>query len=197
MASAFRRLVDADSAGDEAWTLEPGATATWNAVLPAGADVYDVYARWDLLDPEGNAGPPTVQAAYAITHASGTTTVIRDQKPELDDEGPGYMDPQGWVLLGRYTFDGSGQVVLTHSTQRSRQLDHRRPGQVRRATRKVVVERLALDSWYTANGPDTIGPGEYVVIAERNLVAFGPALRRRRQQHSRRGRLHRQLGQWR
>ena len=40
---------DADDFGNEQWTLEPGATATWQTTSLATA-TYEVFARWDLLD---------------------------------------------------------------------------------------------------------------------------------------------------
>jgi len=157
---------DADSGGAESWTLEAGATATWNAVLPAGLESYEVFARWDLLDADGNARDLDEQALYSITHNGGTNAVVRDQKPEDDDEGPGYIDANGWVSLGTYYFDGSGQVVLTRGAAANSdnwtiadQVKFVRAGHS-----DVIVDNPTLDSWNTANGPTTIGPGEYVVI---------------------------------
>ncbi|MBN2474517.1 MAG: lamin tail domain-containing protein [Pirellulales bacterium] len=161
----------ADGFGREAWTLEPAATATWTATLPAGLETYEVFARWDLLDAEGNQRDLDGQARYRVTHSGGASLVVRDQKPEDDDEGPGYMDPQGWVSLGSYAFDGSGQVVLTRGTDNP---DNRTiADQVKfvSASHEVAVDNPVLDSWYTGNGPATIGPGEYLVIV-RNYDAF-------------------------
>jgi len=163
---------DADAAGNESWTLEAGATATWNATLPATPGTYEVFARWDLLDAQGNERDLDGRAAYTITHAAGSTEVIRDQKPETDDEGPDYMDAGGWVSLGTYDFDGSGQVVLTRGTNNpdnwtiADQVKF-----VRAGFPDVVVDDPVLDSRYTANGPATIGPGEYVVVVS-NYDAF-------------------------
>jgi hypothetical protein len=163
---------DADGDNKESWTLEPGATATWNASLTGGLGTYEVFARWDLLDALGFERGLDGQAQYAITHDSGTTVVVRDQKPELDDEGPGYIDVDGWVSLGSYAFNGSGQVVLTRGTNN--------PGNwtiadnvkfVRAGFSDVVVDNPTLDSWYTSNGPATIAPGQRVVIVS-NYAAF-------------------------
>ena len=163
---------DADATGNESWTLEAGATAAWNATLPAGSGTYEVFARWNLLDAQGDERNLDGRAVYTITHAAGSTDVIRDQKPEDDDEGPGYMDAGGWVSLGTYDFGGSGQVVLTRGTNNpdnwtiADQVKFVRPGFA-----DVVVDDPALDSWYTGNGPAVLGPGEYLVLVS-NYAAF-------------------------
>jgi len=163
---------DAAADGRESWTLEPGATATWDATLPPGAHSYEVFARWDLLDALGSKRDLDGQASYVITHWGGDTEVIRDQKPELDDEGPDYIDEFGWVSLGTYVFDGTGRVVLTRGTSNpdnwtiADQIKFVRAGQV-----DVVVDNPTLDSRYTAGGPATIGPGQYVVLVS-NYDAF-------------------------
>jgi len=162
---------NADGLGRESWTLEPGATATWNATLPAGATSYEVFARWDLLDGEGDKRDLDGQAQYAITHDGGATGVVRDQKPEDDDEGPDYMDVDGWVSLGTYTFDGSGQVVLTRGTNDPGNWTIADQVKFVSASHTEVVDAPALDSWYTANGPAAIGPGDYVIIVS-NRDAF-------------------------
>ncbi|MDP7287956.1 MAG: lamin tail domain-containing protein, partial [Phycisphaerae bacterium] len=163
---------DADDSGEESWTLEPGATATWDAVLPAGLGSYEVFARWDLLDGLGSERNLDGQAVYSITHNGGTTAVVRDQKPELDDEGPDYIDEFGWVSLGTYDFDSAGQVVLTRGTGDpdnwtiADNIKFVRPG-----FSDVVVDNPTLDSWYTTNGSSTIGPGQYVVVVS-DYAAF-------------------------
>ncbi|MDP6636269.1 MAG: lamin tail domain-containing protein [Phycisphaerae bacterium] len=164
--------LDAADDGRESWTLEPGSTATWDAVLTGGLGTYEVLARWDLLDGLGNERNLDGLASYAITHNSGTSTVRRDQKPELDDEGPGYIDEFGWVSLGSYDFDGSGRVVLTRGTTDPDNwtiADNIKF--VRSGFADVVVDDPTLDSWHTANGPTTISSDEYVVIVS-NLAAF-------------------------
>ncbi|MEE8452309.1 MAG: lamin tail domain-containing protein, partial [Thermoguttaceae bacterium] len=164
---------DADTAGNESRTLEAGATATWNASLPAGAADYEVFARWDLLDALGNQRDLDGQAAYAITHNGGTATVIRDQKPELLDEGPDYIDAEGWVSLGTYSLDGNGQVVLTRGTNNAGNWTIADQVKfVRTGYSDVIVDNPTLDSRYTADGPATIGPGEYVVLVS-DYDAFG------------------------
>ena len=163
-----------DAAGDgaESWTLEPGATATWNATLSPGADSYEVFARWDLLDAHGDERNLDGQARYAITHDGGTTEVLRDQKPELTDEGPDYIDQLGWVSLRTYTFDGTGRVVLTRGTNNpdnwtiADQVKFVRAGHA-----DVVIDAPTLDSRYTAAGSTTIGPGQRVVLVS-NYDAF-------------------------
>ena len=91
---------------------------------------------------------------------AGRTVVVRDQKPELDDEGPGYMDPQGWVLLGTYTFDGSGQVVLTRGTDNPDNWTIADAVKFVSATAEVIDDDPALDSWYTSqrSGHDRTRP---------------------------------------
>jgi hypothetical protein len=163
---------DADDGNRESWTLEPGATASWDAVLPAGLGSYEVFARWDLLDGLGGERSLDGRAVYSITHDGGTTAVIRDQKPELDDEGPDYIDEFGWVSLGTYDFDSTAQVVLTRGTSDPNNwtiADNIKF--VRSGFSDVVVDDPTLGSWHTANGPSTIGPGEYLVVVG-NYAAF-------------------------
>ena len=155
---------NADDNGNESWTLEPGATATWDATLPAGPDSYEVFARWDLLDAQGAKRDLDGQASYLITHDGGVTDVVRDQKPEDDDEGPGTMDVNGWVSLGTYGFSGSGQVVLTRGTNNPGNWTIADQVKFVSATAEVVVDDPVLGSWHTTNGPATLGPGQYVVI---------------------------------
>ena len=159
-----------DPASSQAWTMEPGATATWSTALPA--ETYEVFARWDLLDGEGNERDLDGQASYTVTHAGGTTVAVRDQKPELLDEGPDYISPEGWVSLGTYAFDGPAQVVLTRGTNDPNnwtvadQLKFVPAGQP-----AVVVDTPLLDSWSAANAPATIGPGQRIVLVS-DLGAF-------------------------
>ncbi len=162
---------DAEDGGDESWTLEAGATATWDATLPAGLDTYEVFARWDLLDGEGDRRELDGSARYTIDHAAGQISVSRDQEPEDDDEGPGYIDAEGWVSLGTYEFDAAGRVVLTRVTDNPANWTIADEVKFVSATHEAIVETPALDSWYTANGPAAIGPGEYVVVVG-NYASF-------------------------
>ncbi|MEE8451835.1 MAG: LamG-like jellyroll fold domain-containing protein, partial [Thermoguttaceae bacterium] len=162
---------DADAAGNESWTLEPGATATFSAALPAGADTYEVFARWDLLDGEGDPRDLDGRAKYRIDHTQGSTVVERDQKPELDDEGPDYMDVDGWVSLGTYVLDGSGQVVLTRGTNNPSNWTLADQVKFVSTTHTELVDNPTLDSWSTANAPTTLGSGEYLVLVS-NYDAF-------------------------
>ena len=162
---------DADSAGNESWTLEAGATATWNAILPAGQDTYEVFARWDVLDGEGHERNLDGRASYAVTHAGGTTTVIRDQQPDPQEEGPTHMDEFGWVSLGNYVFNGSGQVAVTRGTNNPANWTIADQVRFVSDSHTEIVDDPSLDSWHTANGPATIGPGEYVVLVS-NRAAF-------------------------
>jgi hypothetical protein len=163
---------DADSNGVESWTLEAGATATWSTNgLPAGSDTYEVFARWDLLDAEGGTRDLDGKAAYSITHDGGTTDVVRDQKPEDDDEGPGYIDINGWVSLGSYDFDTNGEVVLTRGTNNPDNWTIADQVKFVSAGHTEIVDNPTLDSWNMTNGPATLGPGEYAVIV-RDRAAF-------------------------
>ncbi|MBT3199031.1 MAG: hypothetical protein HN350_03855, partial [Phycisphaerales bacterium] len=163
---------NADGAGAESWTLEAGATATWDATLPAGKDSYEVFARWDILNGEGGLRDLDGRALYAITHDDGTTTVVRDQQPEELDEGPDYMDEDGWVSLGTYDFDASGQVVLTRGTNNPDNWTIADQVKFVSATHDSgPIDNPTLDSWNTANGPATLAPGQYAVIVS-NRAAF-------------------------
>jgi autotransporter-associated beta strand protein len=164
---------NADEAGRESWTLEAGATAAWNAVLPPGQANYEVFARWDLLDLIGRERNLDGQASYAITYASGSAVVVRDQQPELDDEGPDYMDANGWVSLGTYAFAGSGRVVLTRGSDNPANWTIADQVKfVNVATQAaVVVDNPVLDSWFTAHASPMLGPGQHVVLV-RNYAAF-------------------------
>ena len=164
---------DADGTGAESWTLETGATATWTTTtLPAGLDSYEVLARWDLLDGEGDERDLDGQAKYTIAHSGlEPTDVLRDQKPEEYDEGPDYMDEFGWVSLGTYDFDGSGQVVLTRGTNDPGNWTIADQVKFVSTTYTELVDNPTLGSWNTTNGPATLGPGEYAVIVS-NRDAF-------------------------
>jgi hypothetical protein len=155
---------DAGTLGTQVWTLEPGATATWSASLSAGLTQYEVFARWDLLDPLGNPRALDDQARYEIAHAGGATQIVRNQ---------GVNSGDGWVSLGVYWFDGNGEVVLTRTVDSaSRWTIADQVKFVRTSDQQtILVDQPALDSWYTSNGPATLGPGERLVIA-RDLAAF-------------------------
>ncbi len=75
----------ADGTPGESWTLESGATATWNS-SPQTAGTYTVYADYSLTDPDGN--PRTVDAAaqYTITYPGGSTTVTADQSTAVNGQ---------------------------------------------------------------------------------------------------------------
>ncbi|MCD6304270.1 MAG: lamin tail domain-containing protein, partial [Planctomycetes bacterium] len=158
---------DADDFGHESRTLEPGATATWTATLAAGPQTYEVFARWDVLDALGQKRKLDGKARYAITHANGTTEVIRDQSPEDDDEGPDYMDPDGWVSLGTYEFDGTGQVVLTRGTNDPTNWTIADQVKFVGPTETVVVDDPVLESFSMDPARASLaqlGPGQYVVL---------------------------------
>ncbi len=163
---------DADAAGEEHWTLQPGATATWSATLPAGQAVYEVFARWSLRDPLGARRNLDGQARYAITHAFGTTEVVRNQAPS-NSQIPGYMDPEGWVSLGTYTFDGSAQVVLTRGSDNADNWTIADRVKFVRLSDNLttVVDNPTLACWSTSNAQPLLGPNQYAVIV-RNYAAF-------------------------
>jgi|GEM_PF-872123 len=163
---------DADANGQEQWTLQPGATATWTATLPAGQAVYEVFARWNIRDPLGTRRNLDGRARYTITHAFGSTEVIRDQGPP-DSQIPGYMDPEGWVSLGTYTFSGSAQVVLTRGSDNADNWTIADKVKFVRLSDSAttVVDNPVLNSWSTSNAQPLLGPNQYAVIV-RNYAAF-------------------------
>jgi|GEM_PF-325120 len=143
---------DADSAaGSNMWTLEAGATATWDTAL--AADNYEVFARWDL---PANASVLDEQARYSITHSGATpAVVVRDQN----------ADASAWVSLGTYSFDANAQVVLTRGTENPDNWTIADAVKfVRAGHADVILDNPTLDSWNTANGPSMLGPGQYAVI---------------------------------
>jgi hypothetical protein len=162
---------NADPSGHESRTREPGATATWTATLPAGPDTYEVLVRWDMFDGLGDERNLDGRAAYVITHDGGVTAPLVVDQFEPDPASPFYMDPSGWVSLGSYTFDGSGQVVMARGTRNPDNWTVAAELKFVSASHSEEVSDPLLDSWYESNGSTTIAPGEYKVIV-RNRDAF-------------------------
>ncbi|MCD6304511.1 MAG: lamin tail domain-containing protein, partial [Planctomycetes bacterium] len=152
---------DADSFGNESWTLEPGATAEWTASGLAGPASYDVYARWDQLDALGHARGLDGRARYEITHAGGSDVVTVDQ----DD--PALPDADGWVLLGTYTFDAAATVTLTRGSDDPDKWTIADQVKFVGPTETVIVDDPVLTSFSTGpagSGISRIDPGQYAVI---------------------------------
>jgi hypothetical protein len=97
---------DADADGDEVRTLQAGASAQWSTALTPGE--YQVFARWDINDGEGNERTLDSLAEYVITHSGGSDIVTLDQNVN--------PDPGGWVLLNTHTFGASGTVDINRGT---------------------------------------------------------------------------------
>ncbi|HUS91547.1 MAG TPA: lamin tail domain-containing protein [Phycisphaerae bacterium] len=154
---------DADSLGAAVRTLQAGATATWQADLPAAGD-WQVLVWWDVLDGEGNVRTLDSAARYAVSHAGGTAVVQRDQNRE--DTTP------AWVSLGTWSFDaGPASVTLGRGTDDSEEWTLADRVKFVRGGTEVLVDDD--DAGFSTTGSDvtTIGPGEYVLIV-RDLAAF-------------------------
>jgi len=160
---------DADPAHAEWRTREPGATATWTATLPA--DTYEVMVRWNMLDGLGLERNLDGRAAYVISYDGGATAPLIVDQFQPDPDAPFYMDPSGWVSLGSYAFDGSGQVVLARGTSNPDNWTVAAELKFVSGSHTEVVSSPVLDSWHESNAPATIGPGQYRVIV-RNRDAF-------------------------
>ncbi|MBT3198999.1 MAG: hypothetical protein HN350_03695 [Phycisphaerales bacterium] len=162
---------NADPSSTEYRTREPGATASWEASLRSGPHAYEVLVRWDMLDGTGDERNLDGRAEYVITYDGGVTAPIIVDQFQPDPTLPFYMDPSGWVSLGTYTFDGTGQVTLTRGTRNpdnwtvAAELKFASPPDTQ------IVASPTLDSWSTSNAPATIAPGEYKIIV-RNYDAF-------------------------
>ncbi len=157
---------DADGLANEAWTLEPGATATWiNSSLTSNS--YEVLVRYDLYDAEGRKRDLDDEAAYRITWSGGTTLVTIDQ----DDDVLTYLDPEGWVSLGSYPFNGTGTVVLTRQDDGPQDWTIADQVKFQRVGHEVVVDSPTLSSPWTSSGPTTLDAGAYLVLVS-NYAAF-------------------------
>ncbi|MGQ9576020.1 MAG: lamin tail domain-containing protein, partial [Thermoguttaceae bacterium] len=156
----------ADGFGRESWTLEPGATATWSTSSLENA-TYEVFARYDLYNALNQKRDLDDAAQYRITHAAGTTLVTIDQ----DDDLFTYTDPDGWVFLGTFNFNGSGTVVLARGTDGPQDWTLADQVRFKRAGHEVVVDDPVLASPWTSSGPTSLGPGAYLVLV-RNYAAF-------------------------
>jgi hypothetical protein len=106
-------ILDEDSPGISrtgAWAVSGGAshygvlaryskdrvsTYTYPFALAAPGD-YEVFAWWTTISSRSSSVP------YHITHASGTTTVLRDQ----------LVDGGRWNSLGTYTFGATARVTI-------------------------------------------------------------------------------------
>jgi len=152
---------DADSFGNETWTLQAGATATWQADLDAGQ--YQVLAKWDLTDGEANVRKLDTAATYDVQHAGGTTTVPVNQN----------VNPTGWVSLGSYTFNaGLAQVTLARGTDDPDRWTIADQVKFVKGPETVIVDDDTPGGFTTTGSDlDEIAPGAYVVIVK-NLEAF-------------------------
>ena len=150
---------DADGWGREAWTLEPGATATWTTSgLQNG--LYEVLVRYDLYDAAGRRRDLDDAAQYRIATANGDALVSIDQ----DDDVLTYTDPDGWVSLGSYAFNGSGTVELTRGAAGPNDWTIADQVKFRKVNHEVIVDSPALTSPWTRSGPATLAAGAYLVL---------------------------------
>jgi len=142
----------------EFWTLESGASATWTAGGLAAGD-YTVYAHYTLRDGDDHRRTLDDAAQYAVTRVGGTSTVIIDQNQ------PAVTDPDVWVSLGTFAFNGTGSVVLTRGNTGPQNWTIADSVKfVRAGQPDVVVSTPALNSFFTATGTTTLAPGGYVVL---------------------------------
>jgi hypothetical protein len=149
----------------EFWTLESGATATWTAGGLAAGD-YTVYAHYTLRDGDDRRRTLDDAARYAVTHAGGTSTVV------IDQNRPAVTEPDVWVSLGTFSFDGTASVVLTRGdTGPNNWTIADSVKFVRAGQPDVVASTPALDSFFTATGMTALAPGGYVVLVS-NYAAF-------------------------
>ena len=160
--------LDSDADGSESWTLEPGATATWTANLPA--DNYGIYVRYDLLDATGRKRSLDAAAEYTLGAAKSPTFIL-DQG---DDAGV-YRDANGWVRLGTDVYALGGAVSL--ALCRGQTSD---PGSwtiadqvkfVPAVGNPIVVDNPVLARPATAGALTTLAPGDRAVLVH-NYAAF-------------------------
>ena len=153
----------ADADGDEIRTLQARATAQWTATLVPGQ--YQVYARWSVLDGEGGARSLDSAAGYEIAYDGGTDTVTLDQNVN--------PDPDGWVLLNTYDFNGAATVDLTRGTDSPDEWTI--ADQIKFVSTSggptVIVDNDSGD--FTASECDitSLAPGEYLLLVG-NAAAF-------------------------
>lgn len=156
----------ADGFARESWTLEPGASATWStAGLQNSA--YEVLVRYDLYDATHQRRDLDDAAQYRITSAGGTTLVSIDQ----DDDVLTYTDPDGWVSLGTFAFNGTGTVELTRGSAGATDWTIADQVKFRKANHEVIVDNPARTSPWSTSGPTTLAPGAYLVLVN-NGAAF-------------------------
>ncbi|MCU0963000.1 MAG: lamin tail domain-containing protein, partial [Pirellulaceae bacterium] len=150
---------DADGSARESWTLEPGAAATWTAhSLQNGA--YEVLVRYDLYDAMLRKRDLDDAAQYRITSASGSTLVSIDQ----DDDVFTYTDPDGWVSLGTYSFNGTGTVELTRGSAGPNDWTIADQVKFRKVNHEVIVDDPVCTSPWSSRGPVTLDAGTYLVL---------------------------------
>jgi len=152
---------DADAWGNEIWTLQAGATATWQAVLGAGH--YQVYARWDVTDGQSNTRQLDSSAQYEITYDGGSDLVTIDQNLNTD--------PDAWVLLGTYDFDGAARVELSRGTEAPDQWTIADQVKFFKTGTEVMVDNASGDFTASACDETTLAAGQYVLLVS-NRSAF-------------------------
>ncbi len=154
----------ANGMGNERWTLESGATATWTSEEPLDGE-YEVLVHFSLLDGDGKRRNLDAAARYTIVAAGGPAVVTIDQnQPEV-------AAADAWVSLGSFIFSGSGSVQLARGLTAvagwtiADTVKFVKPGH------EVLVGTPVLDSFATRSGRTTLAPGESLVLV-RDYAAF-------------------------
>jgi len=153
--------VDADDAGTAKWTLQAGATATWQAELPEDGE-YEALAWWDAADGEGGLRVLDSAAEYRVQHAGGSTTAVIEQSDYS----------RQWVSLGTYAFRaGPAAVTLTRGGDDPDEWTLADRVKFVAGENEIVIDDA--DAVFHTPGSDvtSLAPGGYVVIA-RNVEAF-------------------------
>ena len=82
-----------------------------------------------------------------------------------------YTDPDGWVSLGTYLFNGTGTVVLTRGNAGPNDWTIADQVKFQKADHEVVVDNPALASPWSSSGPTTLAADAYLVLVS-NYAAF-------------------------
>ncbi len=150
--------------GSELWTLESGATATWNCPELLNGE-YEVLVHFTLIDGDGKRRDLDDSARYTINAVGGPITVTVDQNQ------PAISAADVWVSLGSFAFAGAGSVQLARGLTAvggwtiADTVKFVRPGH------EVVAASPLLDSFATRSGRTTLAPGERLVLV-RDYAAF-------------------------
>ena len=128
-----------------------------------------MLVRYDLLDLRGLKRDLDDMAQYTITHAAGSTLLAVDQ----DDDTYTYTDPDGWVSLGTYHFNGTGTVQLARGVDGAADVTIAEKVKFKKVGggTDVTVNAPTVDSPWMQSGPQTLAAGAYLVLVK-NYAAF-------------------------